>query len=122
MKAGLLVCVMACGPSVVRPDTREVARHALLDASGNPGAIEKLLGSSVMDAGLWFVDPSCATQFPVPSEITGDRLHAFARCLAGLHLEASTREDALGDVVIMTYAPGFEVEARVVQELAGPRL
>ena len=113
---------MACGPGLVHLDTREVGRRALLEASGDPDAIENLLGSSVVDAGLWFVNPSCATQFPVPSEITGERLHAFARCLAGLHLQASTREDALGDAVIMTYAPGFEIEARVVQELAGPRL
>jgi hypothetical protein len=46
----------------------------------------------------------------------------FAACLVGLHLEASPRRDALGDVVVLTYAPGFELEARVVQEIRAPHL
>jgi hypothetical protein len=32
-----------------------------------------------------------------------------------LNLRPSKREDGLGDVVVMSYGPGFEVEARVIQ-------
>jgi hypothetical protein len=37
---------------------------------------------------------------------------AFAHCLAGLHWAASARNDPLGDVVALTYPPGFAIEAR----------
>lgn len=124
MRVAVLVGVMgviACGPGLKRLDTREVGRQALLDSSGDAAAIEKLLSGSVVHGGLRFENPVCATQFP-GGEIRADRLAAFAGCLAELHLQPSAREDALGDVVVMTYAPGFEVEVRVVQELSGLRL
>src|SRR5207302_9059149 len=57
-----------------------------------------------------------------PREVVATELSAFASCLAGLHLQPSPRRDALGDVVVMTYAPGFEIEARVTLELSGARL
>jgi hypothetical protein len=121
MSVAVLLGVIACGPGLAHPDTRVVARQALLEASGNEAAIAKLLQGSVVNGGLWFEDPACTAQFPDASEIAANRLPAFAHCLAGLHLQPSAREDALGDVVVMTYG-GFEIEARVVEELSGPRL
>jgi hypothetical protein len=121
MRAALLIGLVACGPGLERADTRELGRRALLDASGDATAIAKLLRGSVISGGLWFDNPACA-QFRLAGEIGADRLAAFARCLAELPLRPSAREDALGDVVVMTYAPGFEIEARVVREHSGPHL
>jgi hypothetical protein len=71
---------------------------------------------------LWFADPTCAAQFGQAGDVPAAEQNAFARCLAGLHLQPSKRDDALADVVVMEYAPGIEVEVRVAQELGGPHL
>jgi len=97
-------------------------RQALVDAADKPEAIERLFRGDVINGGLWFDDATCANQFGTAGQLRADELTAFAKCLAELHLQASAREDALGDVVVFTYPPGFEVEARVVQESAGPHL
>ena len=122
MRAAVLVGVIACGPGLGAIDTHTVGRTALVDASGNAAAIEKLLYGLVVDGGMWFNDPGCAAQFSEGRELKRDEFPAFARCLAELHLQASPREDALGDVVVMTYEPGIEIEARVIPEEAGPHL
>src|SRR5207244_2307496 len=41
---------------------------------------------------------------------------------ASLHMLPSVRKSPLADVVTMAYGPGIEIEARVVDEEAGPRL
>jgi hypothetical protein len=122
VKSVVAVAVLVgCGPEHV--DTpREVARDTLGGAAGSAGDLETLFRASVVNGGLWFDDPTCTSKFAVPGEVEVADQPAFAKCLAGLHLQSSAREDALGDVTVMTYAPGIEVEARVVQELAGPHL
>lgn len=112
------MCAVACGPGVKNVEPRQV----LVDASNDAAAIEKLLQGSVTNGGLWFDNAECATQFAKPGEVAAAAFPAFARCLAELKLERSTREDALGDVIVLRYGAGYEVEARVVQELSGPRL
>jgi hypothetical protein len=116
------VVVAACGgaaPNVEQPrDTRDL-RAALIAAADDPAALAKLLRGSVTNGGLWFADPACV--FPV-GQVTADRLPEFARCLAGLHMRRSLREDALADVVVLQYDPGFEIEARVIADSGGPRL
>jgi hypothetical protein len=62
--------------------------------------------------GLWFSDPAC-TEFAGAGTIEAARLDAFAGCLASLHLQPSDRKDPLPDVVVLQYAPGFEVEAQL---------
>jgi hypothetical protein len=99
-----------------------VGRSSLLGATGNPRALREMFRDSVVSGGLWFDDAACAKEFGAGEEVPKDRLDAFSYCLAGLHLQASTRSDALGDVVVMTYAPGIEVEARIVQEEEGAHL
>jgi hypothetical protein len=115
-----LVGIVACGPGLRVSAPRDAARLAL---SGDREDIEHLLRGSVVNGGLWFDDAGCAAQFATPGEVAEAQLPAFARCLAGLHLHASPREDALGDVIVMTDEPGFEIEARVVhEEFADPHL
>jgi len=118
----VLCALAACGPGLKPPDARVEARNVLVEASGDVAAIERLLQGETVDGGFWFADPACAKQFSIGGEIHPDRFHAFAQCLAALHWQASAREDALGDSVVLTYAPGFEIEARIGQELRGPRL
>jgi hypothetical protein len=115
-----VVVVLGCVPGLSPVSPREVAQTALVGA--NADDFETLFRSSVVNGGLWFDDPACASKFVAPGEVAAADQPAFAKCLAGLHLQASAREDALGDVTVMTYAPGIEVEARVVQELDGPHL
>ncbi|MGE5184758.1 MAG: hypothetical protein ACM31C_21950, partial [Acidobacteriota bacterium] len=98
-----------------------VEGNALVAASGDAAAIERLLQESVVDGGLWFSDATCA-RFSGGGKIAPERFHEFARCLATLHWAQSSRSDALADTTVLTYSPGFEIEARVVQELSGPHL
>ncbi len=115
--AGLLVgwvSASGCGPGLKMPDAREAARTSLADASGDPAAVAMLLRDSVTLGQLIFDDASCAAAFP-PGEVRENKFGELARCLAGLKLRPSLREDGLGDVAVTSYGPGFEVEARIVQ-------
>jgi hypothetical protein len=122
VKFAWLVVLAACGPGLAAVDPKNATRRALLAAVDDPGEIEELLDGEVVNGGLWFTEPACRAQFPQPEVIQPPRFGAFARCVAGLHLRPSERQHRLGDVEVMTYAPGFEVEVRVVREVAKPRL
>jgi hypothetical protein len=122
---GLVVMAAACGPGLAPKtpaETHATLREVLLDASRDPAALTELFRGSITNGGLWFDDASCAGQFAAPRPLVGAELAAFGKCLAGLHLQPSAREDALGDVVVLTYGPGIEIEARVVEEAQGPHL
>ncbi len=86
----------------------------MTDASGDPAAVAKLLRDSVTLGQLIFDDAACAAAFPL-GEVSKDKFGDLARCLAALKLRPSTREDGLGDVAVLSYGPGFEVEARILQ-------
>lgn len=118
MRLGWLVCLVGCGPGVpqVQPPKAEV--QLATDAPG----LETLMRVSVTNGGLWFSDSECAAQFSVGGDLAPAKFPAFAKCLAGLNLQRSAREDSLGDVSVYSYAPGFEVEARITNEVDGPRL
>ena len=73
-----------------------------------------MLGDAVSDRGVVFVDTACMTEFAHGGEIRGAQLDDFARCLAGLELERSARRAVLSDVVLLQYAPGFELEATII--------
>ena len=122
MRAELVVLLVACGPSVVHKGGRLVARDSLASASSDPAAIEKLIRGPLMNGGLWFDDATCKQAFGNPGPIAAEQTHAFAACLAGLHLRASERFDMLPDVAVFEYPPGIEVEARIVEDKDGPRL
>ena len=110
--------MLGCGPGLKKPEP--IVSFA--EASGDAAKIERLLQVSVTNGGLWFDDAACAARFQTPGDVKPDAFPAFAQCLAGLKVQRSVREDSLGDVAVMNYAPGFEVEARVVNENSGPRL
>src|SRR5688572_3335400 len=107
MRAVLLLMVVACGPGL-RTTRPLPPRDALGQAVADVGAMKRLLRGSVVNGGLWFDDPACKAQFPA-GDVPNSKLGEFARCLVGLKLSFSPREDQLGDVVVMNYAPGFEV-------------
>lgn len=110
-----------CGPALKVPDARAAARTSMTDAAGDPRAVAKLLRDSVTLGYLVFDDPTCAAAFP-PGDVGEARFGELARCLAGLNLRPSAREDGLGDVVVMSYGPGFEVEARILQQASQAQL
>jgi hypothetical protein len=116
------VVVAACGPGLAARDTRDIGRDALVAATGDPRALRDLFHGAFVDGGLWFDDAACAKEFGAGEEVPAARLDAFSYCLAGLHLQPGARGDELGDVVVMDYAPGIEVEARVVPEEDGAHL
>jgi hypothetical protein len=120
VKAWFAVVFLACGPGLAPVEPHALARYAVAGADADD--LETLFRGSVINGGLWFDDAACASKFAAPGEVEAADQHAFAKCVAELHLQASAREDALGDVTVMQYAPGIEVEARVVQELDGPHL
>jgi hypothetical protein len=103
-------------------DTRDSGRETLAVSSDDADELETLFRGKVTNGGLWFADPACASQFGGPGDVAPAQQKAFARCVAGLHMQPSTRDDALADVVVMEYAPGIEIEVRVAQELGGPHL
>ena len=84
--------------------------------------VRKLIRTSVINGGLLFLDVACMKQFAFPGEVPAQRFDAFAFCLAGLDLKVSARSNALPDVAVLTYGPGIEIEARFMDDGAGPRL
>src|SRR4051794_11160674 len=115
----VLSIVAACGPGlgVKSTDSREVARTTLVDASGDAAKLRPLLSDKITIGGLWFSDPRC-TGF-TDGVVEGPRLDTLATCLAGLHWVKSDRTDMIGDVTVLNYGAGFEIEARVVRDSTG---
>jgi hypothetical protein len=113
MTKWVLLLLVACGPGLKPvPITRDVL-------VGDAPKLRRLMHDSVTNGGLAFDDPACAKDFGTPGEVTSGKLDAFAKCLAGLHLQPSERADTLPDAFVMQYEPGYEVQARVVQEQGG---
>jgi hypothetical protein len=72
--------------------------------------VAKLLFDPLHNYGVYFADPACAKQFGAPGIVVGPELSAFARCLVGLKLQASTRQPGATTNGIVTYEPGIELE------------
>jgi hypothetical protein len=72
--------------------------------------VGKLLADPIQNYGVWFADAACAKQFGTPGAVAGPQVQAFARCLAGLKLQATTRQPGASDSAILTYDPGIELE------------
>lgn len=124
---GLVVTAAACGPGLGHPpetlpkDKTRDAALAFTKASqaGDVGTIRQMLGPSVVNGGLWFPDPTCESEFAVPGEVGGGRLDELARCLTLVQLRPGSREDSLPDGALLTYAPGFELEAQFTEKPSG---
>lgn len=129
MKSAVLalgVAIAACGPGLAQThveqrDQTKDAGAALASASqaGDVARVRGMLGPSVVNGGLWFADASCEAEFAVPGELGGGRLDELARCLATMKLKVGTRGDALPDVAVLTYEPGFELEAQFIEKPDG---
>jgi hypothetical protein len=113
------VALAACGPIVHRPSTQEEAVRAL---AGDEAQIRSMMRRSIGFGGAHFADPACAQQFPAPRTIPQRELDAFAHCVAGLHLQSERRTSALPDFLLLTYAPGIELEVRTVDDPPGRQL
>jgi hypothetical protein len=129
MIRSLLVLVAACGPSAsgvpksARDEVRQAAtRDVLAAAVRDPGKLHQLMRGTVVNGGMRFDDAQCAADFGVPGEVPAERTAAFAGCLARLQLDVSSRLSMLDDVVVLRYAPGFELEARLMSVAAGHQL
>ncbi len=118
MRLALVWVVVATGCATA-PPAKDVETNVLVSASTDAAALAQLFQHDVVNGGLWFEDPDCLRQFPVAAEIHDDKIAAFAKCVSALHLQPSTRKDPLGDVIVMTYPPGIEIEARVVPDTNG---
>ncbi len=116
MWRSVLVLVVACGGAATRLETAQQF------VGGDVAAVRKMLRKPVSSGGLWFADATCAREFSAPGEIAVARLDAFAQCLAGLHMRVGDRGDSLEDVVVLTYAPGIEIEALFFDDHDGPWL
>ncbi len=125
----IVMLLAACGPGLGgaseyhNPKSREAAAD-LAGASQrrDVSAVRAMLRDSTTVGGLWFEDAACMAKFAFPSEVKGPALDELARCLTTLGLQQSERGDSLPDVIVLTYGPGVEVEARLVETDDGPWL
>jgi hypothetical protein len=121
------VLVVACGPGIKQaPHTSPTQDFATAFANasrtGDVATLRKMMGPYVTLGGLWFPDPTCQREFAGTGEIGGGRLDELARCLMTIKLTVSPRKDSLPDVAVLTYDPGFEIEARFIDKVDGPWL
>jgi hypothetical protein len=129
MKLGLvlLLSLAACGPGIKQapetPPTQGFAtRFASAASAGDAATLRAMMGPHVTLGGLWFPDATCQQEFAGTGEIAGGRLDELARCLTTVKLTVSPRKDSLLDVAVLTYDPGFEIEARFIDGSHGPWL
>ena len=127
MKRMWVALLVACGPGL-RQTPADTPTHdfattfANASRSGDVATIRKMMGPSVTLGGLWFPDPTCHQEFASTGEVGGGRLDELARCLTTIKLTVSERKDSLPDVAVLTYEPGFEIEARFIDKTDGPWL
>lgn len=76
----------------------------------NVAGIAAVLGPQFTNNGMWFPDASCAEKFERSGEVKGPEVTAFAKCLASLKLQVSTRKAAARDGGLLTADPGIEIE------------
>ena len=119
---GMVVAAPATGhakPEYWQPsptvDSEALAAGATAQLTGairarNAGGIAAVLGSSFTSNGMWFPDAACAKRFETGREIKAAEVTVFARCLARLEIQMSTRRSSLRDGAILTVAPGIEIE------------
>ena len=119
---GMTLVLAACGPGAAPVSPKVTSTNALMEASGNAAAIRELLDYSVFYSGMWFDEPACMAKFPSAQWVKADDRAAFAQCLAELHFQPSARTESLADVIVLTYPPGFEIDAYFVPEEVGPRM
>jgi TonB family protein len=122
----LVVLLVACG---VARDPNPYRNPKLGDYAANLASasqrrdvagVRRMLREETTVGGLSFPDTACTKRFAFPGHVSGPLLDELARCLTTLQLSASERADALPDVMVLTSAPGIELEARFVETEDGP--
>jgi hypothetical protein len=122
-RLGLVLLGALCGTAAAKPyyrptpvtDSEKAAADATARLSSairarNVAAIATILGTQFTNNGMWFPDAPCAAKFERSGEVKGAEVTAFARCLAGVKLQISTRKPAGKDEAILTIDPGVEIE------------
>ena len=117
-----LLALVSCGPGTTSRELGLDGVEAVVHASGDATKLRSLLVGSVADGGLWFNDPACAREFSSAGVVHEGQFDRFAKCLAGLHLRASSRKAELPDTTLLAYEPGIELEARILDTTDGPVL
>lgn len=98
---------------VVDSEALATAATARLTAGIRARSVAKItdvLGTSFTNNGMWFPDAACAKRFASGGEIKGAEVGVFARCLAQLTLQMTTRKAASRDGALLTVDPGIEIE------------
>ena len=90
--------------------TASTVKLAAAIRTRNVAGINAVLGTKFTNNGMWFPDAACTKRFESGGEIKGAELGVFARCLAGLKLQMTTRKSALRDGGVLTVDPGIEIE------------
>ena len=122
-KLGLLLLAL-CGTAAARKpyyrppssyDSETLAAQATAKLTAairarSIAGITEVLGTQFTNNGMWFPDAACATKFEQSGDVKGAEVTAFARCLATLKLQVSTRKAASRDGTLLTADPGVEIE------------
>ncbi len=115
----LVPTVALASPAIWYPsasvDSEQLATSATAQLTSairarNTAGITKVLGTSFTSNGMWFPDAACTKRFESGGEIHGAEVAVFARCLAQLTPQMSTRRSYLRDGAVLTVDPGLEIE------------
>ncbi|MFN0247496.1 MAG: hypothetical protein ACKV2T_11470 [Kofleriaceae bacterium] len=115
-----LLALLSLLPSVALADEIVVARDGTTIAAitramkrSDAKAIAARLETPFKYNGAWFTDAACAKRFARAGVLHTKDRDAFARCLARLVPQLSTRESSALGGVILTVEPGIELELAI---------
>lgn len=113
MRAAFALVGLLCATTVARADDetdRAAAELAAAIRVRDAGAIARHLTAPLHVAGMYFPDAACSNRFGRAGEVRASELPAFAKCMAGVKLQVTTRHSAMEDGAVLTIDPGVEVE------------
>lgn len=102
--------MVVASSTTARDTERGIAELTQAIRASDGKAVRAQLATSLVNGGVWFPDRACAKQFAAPGPIDAKAAPAFARCLARLTPQLSTRRSSRRDGAVLTYAPGLELE------------
>jgi len=113
MRTQLVVALMLVSAAPAHADDdadRAAAELAGAIRARDAKAVVRHLAAPLTNAGVYFADAGCSKRFGAPGEVRAAELPAFAKCLAQLKLQVTTRRSAMDDGAVLTIDPGVEVE------------
>ena len=109
----ILMLALALPASAAADDQRDatqgISELTAAIRSHDAKAIARLMRAPVTSTGVWFPDAACEKRFGRPGTILVKELEPFARCLAQLRPQVSTRKAGQRDGAVLTYDPGIEL-------------